>query len=88
MKYWELKQRVQKFCAQELPEQPQMMHVGTLDLVNDLWRALDTCVQALRKTSVPANEVGSCCFRCGAKWRGGQRERHHSGCVLEGTEAC
>lgn len=88
MKYWELKQRVQKFCALELPEQPQMMHVGTLDLVNDLWRALDTCVQALRKTSVPANEVGSCCFRCGAKWRGGQRERHHSGCVLEGTEPC
>lgn len=86
MKYKELKQRVTKFCAMEPPGQPQMMHMGTVDLVNDLWRAVEASVQALRKISVPANEVGSCCFRCGAKWGEGHRERHLSGCVLEGTE--
>jgi hypothetical protein len=77
---------VKKFCPGELAEQPQVMHMGTVDLVNDLWRAVDTSVQALRKISVPANDVGSCCLRCGAKWGEGQRERHHPGCVPEETE--
>ena len=86
MKYRELMERVKKFRALESPQPPQMMHLVTLELVNDLWHAMDASIQALRKISVPANDVGSRCFRCGAKWGEGQQERHHSGCVLEGTE--
>jgi hypothetical protein len=29
--------------------------------------------QALRKISVPANDVGSSCFRCGARWSEGEK---------------
>lgn len=34
----DLKDRVQKFQAMELPGQPMGMHMGTMYLVNDLWR--------------------------------------------------
>jgi hypothetical protein len=34
----DLKERVEKFLALELPGQPMMMHMGTSSLVQDLWR--------------------------------------------------
>lgn len=40
----DLKDRVEKFQRMELPGQPVGMHMGTMYLVNDLWRE----VQALR----------------------------------------
>ena len=36
----DLKNRVEQFSALELPGQPQGMHIGTLYLVGDLWRAV------------------------------------------------
>jgi len=36
----DLRKRVEAFQLRELPGQPLMMHMGTLYLVNDLWRAL------------------------------------------------
>ncbi|MDI3563520.1 hypothetical protein [Bradyrhizobium sp. Arg816] len=36
----DLKQRVEQFQTLSLPGQPMGMHMGTLHLVNDLWRAL------------------------------------------------
>ncbi len=57
----DLKNRVNKFGALELPGQPQGMHMGTSYLVGDLWRmvvgqhahglelakALSTCITAM-----------------------------------------
>lgn len=37
----ELKERVRQFQTMELPGQPMMMHMGTIYLVNDLWRAIE-----------------------------------------------
>ena len=34
----DLKERVESFMALELPGQPQSMHIGSLNLVSDLWR--------------------------------------------------
>jgi hypothetical protein len=34
----DLKKRVEQFQALQLPGQLQMMHMGTLYLVNDLWK--------------------------------------------------
>lgn len=34
----DLAERVGQFQALELPGQPMMMHMGTFNLVNDLWR--------------------------------------------------
>lgn len=34
----DLQERVEKFQAMELPGQPIGMHMGTMYLVNDLWR--------------------------------------------------
>ena len=36
-----LEERVKKFRALELPGQPRMMHMGTLYLVEDLFRELE-----------------------------------------------
>lgn len=33
----DLKDRVEKFRALELPGQPMLVHMGTSQLVNDLW---------------------------------------------------
>jgi hypothetical protein len=55
-------------------------------LVDDLWQEYERVVKQLRKISVPANDVGSSCFRCGARWSEGEKEHHCHGCVLEGTE--
>lgn len=44
----DLKERVDKFNAMELPGQPMMMHMGTNYLVNDLWRE----IERLRKDNV------------------------------------
>lgn len=37
----DLADRVGQFNCLELPGQPQMMHMGTSYLVNDLWRAVE-----------------------------------------------
>lgn len=34
----DLQKRVEQFRAMELPGQPMGMHMGTMYLVNDLWR--------------------------------------------------
>jgi hypothetical protein len=36
----ELKERVDKFHALQLPGQPMMMHMGTSHLVSDLWQEI------------------------------------------------
>jgi hypothetical protein len=37
----DLKERVEKFQALELPGQPMMVHMGTFNLVLDLWREVE-----------------------------------------------
>ena len=37
----DLRDRVNKFSAMELPGQPMGMHMGTMYLVNDLMRAVE-----------------------------------------------
>jgi len=49
----ELEKRVQQFKSLSLPGQPMSMHMGTLVLVNDLWRE----IQRLRQQ----NECDECC---------------------------
>lgn len=44
----DLRDRVNKFNALELPGQLQSMHMGTSYLVNDLMRAVDKIVKASR----------------------------------------
>ena len=55
-------------------------------LVDDLWQEYERAVKRLRKISVRANDAGSSCFRCGARWSQGEKEHHALGCVLKGTE--
>jgi len=76
-----MKRRVDLFRAGLVPLGPP-----TRQLVDDLWRKYERVVKELRKISVPANDVGSCCLRCGARWSEGRKEHHAHGCVLEGTE--
>jgi hypothetical protein len=76
-----MKRRVELFrCGLVPPGTP------TLKLVDDLWQEYERVVKQLRKISVPGNDVGSSCFRCGARWSEGEQEHHSHGCVLEGTE--
>jgi hypothetical protein len=42
-----LKERVDQFNTLSLPGQPRGMHMGTSDLVNDLWRANQELLAAL-----------------------------------------
>lgn len=37
----DLQERVEKFQALELPGQPMMMHMGTFNLVLDLWQEVE-----------------------------------------------
>ena len=76
-----MKRRVDLFRAGLVP-----LGLPTRQLVDDLWRKYERVVKELRKISVPANDVGSCCMRCGARWSEGRKEHHAHGCVLEGTE--
>ena len=76
-----MKRRIDLFHAGLVPLGPP-----TRQLVDDLWRKYERVVKELRKISVPANDVGSCCLRCGARWSEGRKEHHAHGCVLEGTE--
>ena len=76
-----MKRRVALFRAGLVP--PGTL---TLKLIDDLWQAYERVVKQLRKMSVPDNDVGSSCFRCGARWSEGRKEHHAQGCVLEGTE--
>jgi hypothetical protein len=76
-----MKRRVALFRAGLVPP-----GAPTLKLVDDLWQEYERVVKQLRKISVPANDVGSSCFRCGARWSEGKSEHHADGCVLEGTE--
>jgi len=76
-----MKRRVEMFRAGQLP-----MGTATRQLVEDLWQEYERAVKRLRKISVRANDVGSSCFRCGARWSEGENEHHALGCVLEGTE--
>lgn len=53
----ELEQRVLQFISLELPGQPIVMHVGTSNLVHDLWREVQSLrAQLLHQTLVTANE--------------------------------
>lgn len=36
----ELEKRVEQFKTMELPGQPMMMHMGTSNLITDLWQAI------------------------------------------------
>ena len=56
MKFKELEERVEKFGMLELPGQPQMMHMGTNYLVNDLFRE----VVKLRNLIEGALKIKSC----------------------------
>ena len=76
-----MKRRVDLFRVGLVP-----LGLPTRQLVDDLWRKYERVVKELRKISVPANDVGSCCLRCGARWSEGRKEHHAHGCVLEGTE--
>ena len=76
-----IKVRVEMFRAGGLP-----LDTPTRQLVDDLWQEYERVVKELRKISVPANDVGSSCFRCGTRWSEGEHEHHTRGCVLEGTE--
>ena len=76
-----MKRRVALFRAGFVPP-----GTPTLKLVDDLWQEYERVVKQLRKISVPGNDVGSSCFRCGARWSEGEKEHHAHGCVLEGTE--
>jgi len=76
-----MKRRVEMFRAGHVPSGTQ-----TRQLVDDLWREYEHAVKRLREISVRANDVGSSCFRCGARWSEGEKEDHALGCVLEGTE--
>jgi hypothetical protein len=46
--YVTLKGRVDQFNALQLPGQPQSMHDGTRQLVNDLWRQLRKLREQIR----------------------------------------
>jgi hypothetical protein len=76
-----MKRRVEMFRAGHVA-----LGTPTRQLVDDLWQELERAVKQLRKLSVPDNGVGSCCFRCGARWSEGKKEHHAHGCALEGTE--
>ena len=76
-----MKRRIDLFHAGLVPLGPP-----TRQLVDDLWRKYERVVKELRKISVPVNDVGSSCLRCGARWNGAKKEHHAQGCVLEGTE--
>jgi hypothetical protein len=43
----DLQDRVEKFQTMELPGQPMSMHMGTMYLVNDLWREVKRLREAL-----------------------------------------
>ena len=77
----DVKGRVEMFRAGHLA-----LGAPTHELVDDLWQRYERMVSELRKISVPANDVGSSCLRCGARWSEGRKEHHAHGCVLEGTE--
>ena len=77
----DVKGRVEMFRAGHLS-----LGAPTSELVDDLWQRYERVVRELRKISVPANDVGSSCLRCGARWSEGRKEHHAHGCVLEGTE--
>jgi hypothetical protein len=76
-----MKKRLEMFRAGHVPP-----GAPTRMLVDDLWQKYERVVKELRKISVPINDVGSSCLRCGARWSGGKKEHHAQGCVLEGTE--
>ena len=38
-----IEDRVKQFLAMELPGQPRAMHIGTMNLVKDLFHDLETC---------------------------------------------
>ena len=42
----DLGERVEQFQSLSLPGQPQMMHMGTSQLVHDLWTAVKTLIAA------------------------------------------
>lgn len=44
-----LEERVLKFNMLELPGQPQMMHMGTSYLVNDLWQEIKSLKAQLNR---------------------------------------
>lgn len=50
----DLRDRVEKFQTLSLPGQPMGMHMGTLTLVNDLWRE----VARLRELVKTPDDVG------------------------------
>ena len=76
-----MKKRLEMFRAGHVPP-----GAPTRMLVDDLWQKYERVVKELRKISVPVNDVGSSCLRCGARWNGAKKEHHAQGCVLEGTE--
>ena len=76
-----MKRRVEMFRDGHVPS-----GTPTRMLVDDLWQEYERVVKQLRKISVPDNDVGSSCFRCGARWSQGEKEHHALGCVLEGSE--
>ena len=45
----DLKERVEQFRALELPGQPMGMHMGTMYLVDDLWREVQHLREELAK---------------------------------------
>src|SRR5215472_17755399 len=76
-----MKRRLEMFRSGHLPP-----GAPTRVLVDDLWQKYERVVKELRKISVPLNNVGSSCQRCGTRWSEGKKEHHAQGCVLEGTE--
>ena len=67
----DVKGRVEMFRAGHLP-----LGAPTRELVDDLWQRYERMVSELRKISVPANDVGSSCLRCGARWSEVRKEHH------------
>ena len=49
----DLKERVDQFGKLELPDQPRFMHMGISDLVNDLWREVQSLRAELLKAKKP-----------------------------------